>query len=113
MTAKLVADVVVGIPYGDGTKKKWQKVGALLQMTPNDIAKGPGYVVMLDRTFNPAGAPVSHDGNSVALSTYWPSEQRGGTPTGRTHVEEPAQQDLPVRPKHLKTFSDEDDDIPF
>lgn len=113
MTAKLVADLVVGIPYGDGTKKKWQKVGVLLQMDPNDPAKGPGYVIMLDRTFNPAGAPASHDGNSVALSAYWPSDK--GTPTGRAGTSQPAQQDLPVRQggRHLKTFSEDEDDIPF
>lgn len=100
MTAKVMADLVIGIPYGDGAKKKWQKVGALLQMDPNDPAKGPGFVVMLDRTFNPAGAPASHDGNSVALSAYWTQEKGAALPTRQGG-------------RHLKTFNGEDDDIPF
>lgn len=99
MATLKIADVVVAIPYGDGSRKRYQTVGSLLRFDNNDESKGPGFVVMLDSTFNPAGAP-SRDG-SVALSCYHPKAKPAvaAEPT-RTHPP------LPRGSYH-------DDDIPF
>ena len=70
--ATRIADVVVGIPYGDQGRKRWIKVGALLQHTDNDATKGPGFSIVLDATFNPAGAP-SREGQ-IMLSCFHPDD---------------------------------------
>ena len=100
MPNEKIADVVVAIPYGDGYRKRYTTVGALIKLERNDESKGPGFIVMLDTTFNPAGAP-SRDG-SVSLSCYHP----------RTHAAPPAHKpNVPFRP--AASFPDMEDDIPF
>ncbi len=104
MSMKLVADLVVGVPYGDGTKRHWVKVGALLKADNNNESKGPGYIVMLDRYFNPAGVPPKNlDDSSVALSSYWPKE-KAPAPDRTYHAP-------PQKPS--ADLSDMEDDIPF
>lgn len=94
-----IADVAVGIPYGNEGRKRWKTVDALLRDSENDNMKGPGFVVALDSTFNPAGGPV-RDG-SVMLSCFHPKE-RGMR-----------EQDSYPRPS-LKPVPDlPDDEIPF
>ena len=99
MASTKVADVVASIPYGNGSSRRYITVGALLKLEDNDPNKGPGFLIMLDSTFNPAGAP-SRDG-SVALSCYHPKAKPAvaAEPT-RTHPP------LPRGSYH-------DDDIPF
>lgn len=88
MSATKYADVVVGIPFPGGTR--WVKVGAMLQMENNDETKGPGFVIMLDRYFNPAGVPCKGgDGASVALSTYWPATPAAGLKTKNPMGDDP------------------------
>ena len=96
MAAKKIADVVCALPYGNEGKKKYRTVGALLQLDKNDPTKGPGFVIMLDAIFNPAGA-IIQDG-SIALSCYHPSQP--GVPEKS-------------RAKPHSGFDDMDDDIPF
>lgn len=77
-----IADLVVTIPYTtpEGElKTRYQKVGALIQLENNDISKGPGYVIALDRHFNPAGVPPGEkgDGTSILISAYWPEDKHG------------------------------------
>ena len=95
--SKIYADVVVGIPLPGG-KKRWQKVGVMLQMESNDQARGPGFTILMDRTFNPAGVPSMNNEPSVMISTYWPKEQEAKLPTGN---------------RLARSADDLDDDIPF
>lgn len=91
MSAKLYADVVAVVTSKTGYKK-YVKVGVMLQMDNNDDKKGPGFMVMLDRYFNPAGVGTD---DSVALSTYWPKEKE------------------PAKPSTSRSSSPSDDDFPF
>jgi hypothetical protein len=100
-----IADIVVGIPYGNEGKRRWQRVGALLQHDQNDPSKGPGFTVSLDATFNPAGAP-QRDGQ-VLLSCFHPDTERSARrPTPPDTYRRP-----PLGP--AADLSDMDDDIPF
>jgi len=106
--ATRIADVVVGIPYGDQGRKRWIKVGALLQHTDNDATKGPGFSIVLDATFNPAGAP-SREGQ-IMLSCFHPDDHpsragRGAPPPQDTYRAPPSKPQPPL--------DDLDDDIPF
>lgn len=88
MANRKVADVVAAIPFNDGTnRKRYLTVGSLIQLAENDASKGPGYIIALDPTFNPAGVPTH--GGSVMLSCYNPKPPRqSSTPPAeptRTH----------------------------
>lgn len=101
MSTTKIADIVATIPYGDGGKRKYRNVGALLKVGNNDPSKGPGFMVVLDAWFNPAGLPIE-DGGQVFLSCYHPKE--------RAMPPEPVRQ----RPLSRTIPSDlDDDDIPF
>lgn len=100
MSTTKIADIVAAIPYGDGSKRKYRNVGALLKIGNNDPSKGPGFMVVLDAWFNPAGLPID-DGGQVFLSCYHPKE--------RTIPLEPVRQ----RPLSRTIPGDLDDDIPF
>lgn len=105
MSTTKIADIVVGIPYGNEGKKRWRNVGALLQHSDNDPSKGPGFTISLDAIFNPAGA-LSRDGQ-VMLSCFHPNDspQRAGGASKDTYRAPPAKPQPPL--------SDFDDDIPF
>jgi hypothetical protein len=106
--ATRIADVVVGIPYGDQGRKRWIKVGALLQHADNDPSKGPGFSIVLDATFNPAGAP-SREGQ-IMLSCFHPDDHpsRASRPAPADNYKAPA------RPAMSQdAFADMNDDIPF
>lgn len=106
MSFTIFADVVVGIPYGNEGKKRWQKVGVLLKPGYNDEGKGPGLVVMLDRYFNPAGVPTEDPlASSVVLSTYWPGDKTTRKPPSPDNFKAPRPQQPPLE--------DLEDDIPF
>jgi hypothetical protein len=98
MSSTKYCEVVAAIPYPGGTR--YVKVGAMLQMDHNDETKGPGFVIMLDRYFNPAGIPGRDgmDSSSIALSTYWPRLE------GEVGKKNPSQAPKPA---------ERDDDIPF
>jgi len=95
-----IADIVAAIPYGDEGKRKYRNVGALLKIGNNDISKGPGFMVVLDAWFNPAGLPID-DGGQVFLSCYHPKERT--TPSAST----------PVRQRPFSRTLPDEDDIPF
>lgn len=97
MSSTVFADVVAGIPLSGG-KKRWMKVGVILKFENSDQSRGPGFVVMLDKTFNPAGVPAMNNEASVMLSTFWPKEQEAKPPTGT---------------RLARGFDDLEDDIPF
>ncbi len=102
--ADIFADVVVAIPFGNEGKKRYRKVGVMMQAAHNDEKRGPGFYILLDRDFNPAGVlPVGGGGNSISLSTYWPKEFES-SPTTPPSV-------ASKHPRHSDL--DLDDDIPF
>lgn len=102
--ATRIADIVVGIPYGDQGRKRWVKVGALLQHADNDATKGPGFSIVLDATFNPAGAP-SREGQ-IMLSCFHPDDH-----PSRAGRQPDTYRAPPVKPQ--PPLDDLDDDIPF
>ena len=99
MTTIKIADIVAGLPYGNEGKKRWRTVGALLKNDKNDPTKGPGFTVVLDTIFNPAGLP-NKDGQ-VLLSCFNPKEPYQGPP------------ERPIRQPQLPDFNGDDRDIPF
>lgn len=106
MAAKIIGEIVASIPYPGGTR--YVKCGALLELDNNDTSKGPGFLVMLDRYFNPAGIPDSGkgDGSSVALSVYHPKPKEDRS--------RPSRPDTFKAPPHKGLPAAEfDDDIPF
>lgn len=100
---KVIGEIVLPIHYPGGTR--YQKVGALVELAANDRQKGPGFMILLDRTFNPAGAPAADrgDGSSVALSVYHPKPKEVG----------PLEVRHPPASRPAAGFDDMDDDIPF
>lgn len=99
MTTKF-ADVVAAIPYGQEGKKKYRTVGALLKHSDNDPSKGPGFTIVLDAWFNPAGLPIGN-GGEVYLSCYHPKDKVQAAP-------EPG-----FRRRPPPAFDGDEDDIPF
>lgn len=102
MTTTKIADIVAAIPYGDEGKRKYRTVGALLKRGDNDASKGPGFMVVLDAWFNPAGLPIN-DGGEVFLSCYHPRER----------VMPPPETGKAFRPRPPAAFAGDEDDIPF
>lgn len=99
MAARKIGDLVVTIQTRSGPV--FRQVGALLEPETNDPTKGPGFLVMIDKTFNPAG--VQDDKASVTLSVYHPRD-RAQAPQPKSTYKAPP---LPPQPDI------QDDDIPF
>lgn len=57
-----------------------RRVGTLLENAKSDLDRGPPFVLMLDKTFNPAG--VLTDQSEVAISFYWDSRDSNAAATG-------------------------------
>jgi hypothetical protein len=118
-----IADVVCAIPYklNGQWHTRWVRVGALLQSENNDASKGPGYMIALDRHFNPAGVPPgpNGDGASILLSTYWPEDKGGNKVRPSPGYKQPPQPREPRKPivrntaRPASSFDDMDDDNPF
>lgn len=98
MSSKIIGDIVATIRLPNGSNM-YQKVGVLLQHEDNDISKGPGFSVCIDKWFNPAG--VESSGPGVFLSVYHPKE-RAAPPPAKPYP----------RPQHHRPDLD-DDEIPF
>jgi len=98
MAMKRYADVVCPIKQSNGFTR-YVRVGTLLQSDNNDEKRGPGFILALDTTFNPAGAQAK-DG-SVFLSTYWPKAEEEGPKESRPRV------------RDLGQFDGDESDIPF
>jgi hypothetical protein len=114
MSSKIYGDLVVGIPYGDGTKKRWQKIGVVLRHDRNDATRGPGLTILLDRHFNPAGVPAGDPmESSVGLSVYWPKDQDGVSHPGPALPFGKGAFPLPEERGQPPAKDDMDDDIPF
>jgi hypothetical protein len=82
------------------TKKRWKNVGSVVE------ARTGGQVVLLDRTFCPAGVPVEEGRDQIMLGMFDPKESGGGR---GQHREKSPQQ----RPEPKQAAADLNDDIPF
>ena len=72
MSAVKVYDLAVKVSTyttRDGQEKgRWQNIGSVLQLDNG------GKVILIDRTFNPAGVPNPDDKDSVMVSMFPPKE---------------------------------------
>ena len=73
-------------------KGRWQNIGSVLQMDDG------GKVILLSRTFNPAGVPFKEGSDQIMVSMFPPKDKDGQTSAPRSA---PAQTQAG------------DDDIPF
>lgn len=76
-------------------KGVWKNVGSILE------TKGGGKVILLDRTFNPAGCPQEEGRDTVMISMFEPKEKQASS-----HEEDKAN-------GFQKQDSDFPSDIPF
>lgn len=91
----------------DGNKKgRYMNVGAVLEKDDG------GRFMMLERTFNPAGAP-NPDGRTTVLLSMFEPRDREDTGGGGGQRQQPAQQQQ--RPQRQAPVDDVpfDDDVPF
>ena len=102
-----VANAVVGIPYDNGTGKRWITIGALFETDNNDDSKGLPFVLMLDKYINLAG--LGGTKNSVAVSFYHPKEKNDTRP--RTAIKQ--SYNGPAITRDALWSPDDEDDIPF
>lgn len=106
--AKKVYDLAVKTgEYKDrngDTKGRWQNVGAVMQ------GDDGGKFIMLDRCFNPAGAPNPDNRSTVLLSMFEPREQDGERPA-RSSGNGNSNGTRQGKPAPADDFAD--DDIPF
>ncbi len=77
MPMKIIKElaVVVGSYQKDGqTKKKYKNVGSLMQMDDGS------QMILLDRSFNPAGIPHKEGSENIILSMFDPKQKDGAAP---------------------------------
>jgi hypothetical protein len=108
MAVQHIGDVVATISLGNG-RNMYQKVGALFSHDDNDASKGPGFSVVIDKWFNPAG--VEGDGPGVWLSVYHPKPKEETPPHKPRRPGPPADVRRPPGTPHDPDF--DDDDLPF
>lgn len=95
--AKLYDLAVVAGTYTDRTgqeKKRWKTIGSVLE------TRDGGKVILIDRTFNPAGVPVEPGRDQIMVSMFAPKE-----PTSGAMPHSPAAAAAP--------YTDIESDIPF
>ncbi len=76
-------------------KGRWKNIGSVLQMDDG------GKVILIDRSFNPAGVPFREGSDQIMVSMFPPKDQDGQAP-----AQAPAARRAPAP-------SGADDDIPF
>ncbi len=86
-------------------KARWQNIGAVLE------TKDGGKVILIDRTFNPAGVPVEPGRDQIMVSMFKPKEQDGQPPS--EHQQGKQNGYAPPQSRNAKQFEDLSDDIPF
>jgi single-stranded DNA-binding protein len=83
----------------DGQEKgRWKNIGSVLQMDDG------GKVILIDRTFSPAGVPNPENRDTVMVSMFEPKE--------RDTQQQPAQQQAPAPAPRAQGGFD-DSDVPF
>lgn len=86
-------------------KKRWKNIGSVVE------TKDGGKVILLDRTFNPAGIDVEPGRDQIMISMFKPRESEPREPEG----EQPAARSAsaPAQKAQANDFIGIDDDIPF
>lgn len=82
-------------------KIKWENVGSIIE------TKNGGKVILLKRSFNPAGVPCKENDDSIMLSMFTPKEKEQSR-----HEESKANGYQPQKDSG-SGFDDMADDIPF
>lgn len=77
-------------------KKRWKNIGSVVQ------TKDGGKVILIDRTFNPAGVPVEDGRDQIMVSMFEPKGESGGNGTPQA-----------PKPQQSGGYGDPDDDMPF
>lgn len=83
---KKVYDVAVkvGSYQKDGaTKSRWQNVGVVLKGDDGNM------IMIMERSFNPAGVPFKEGENTIILSFFDPKGNTQSTPTKQVEEEIP------------------------
>ena len=57
-------------------KGRWKNIASVLQMDDG------GKMILIDRTFNPAGVPFKDGSDQIAVSMFPPKEADGSKPAG-------------------------------
>ena len=86
-------------------KKRWKNIGSVLE------TKDGGKVILIDRTFNPAGVPVEAGRDSIMVSMFPPKDKDGQQPAPSQHQQQ--KQDGYAPKQSVGRFDDLSDDIPF
>lgn len=81
-------------------KKRWKNIGSVVQ------TKDGGKVILIDRTFNPAGVPVEDGRDQIMVSMFEPKEENGGNSASK-----PAQKPAPR--SQSGGYGDPNDDLLF
>ena len=104
MAQKKYECVVALGEYQDGqgnTKTRWQNVGAVVQTDK-------GFMLLLDRTFNPAGMPNPENRTNIVINLFEP-QQRDQQDNGRQAYQNASQGGS----QSQGGGADPDDSIPF
>ncbi len=97
-------DAVIGLPYTQNgeEKTKWQNVGAVV------TTQNGGFMMLLDRTFNPAGMPNPENRTNIVINLFEP-QQRDQQSNGRQQYQNASQGGSQPQ----GGGADPSDDIPF
>lgn len=91
------------------TKSKWKNIGSIIE------TKDGGKVILLDRTFNPAGVPVEEGRDSIMISMFAPKDKEAAPQAAPTTQHQQQKQNGYQTQAGDKAggFDDMADDIPF
>jgi hypothetical protein len=89
-------------------KGRYKNVGSVLKMEDG------GKMILLDRSFNPAGVPFKEGSDQIVISMFEPKDSNGEQPPATTARRQPppATGRAPA-PQAASAGFDMDDDIPF
>jgi hypothetical protein len=83
-------------------KGRWKNIGAVIE------TKDGGKVILMDRTFNPAGVPVEEGRDQIMFSMFVPKDDQDQQGQGQQQ-----QQQAPRPQQRQQSADDLTDDIPF
>lgn len=85
-------------------KKRWKNIGSVIQ------TKDGGKVILIDRTFNPAGVPVENGRDQIMVSMFEPKDESKNSRNGDTSQ---GRVDGGNRSSQSGGYGDPDDEMPF
>lgn len=86
-------------------KKRWKNIGSVIE------TKDGGKVILIDRTFNPAGVPVEAGRDSIMVSMFPPKDNDDQQTPPTRHQQQ--KQDGYAPKQSTGRFDDLEDSIPF